>query len=233
MADETLALVAHNIFLWTMRIGGVALAVVTLWSWVGQVMALLLDAVVSVPTGVALILTAILFTAGGGVGLIVILYAVFGALFVSSGVRNWRDYRVLSGTGEAGRFAARSEYDPNFARSYEQVKSEPAGPSLASQLRERTQQAAAKEAEPTPIEASAQSRPVEAADAANGAGAEQSFQPIPAEPPSQSPPVVPQKEQIGASDPYEAPAPAGEDDDGEPPDGFLAGFADDGPPRQP
>ena len=225
-------LIGDTLFQYTLRIGGIVMAALALSSLTGKLGVLALDGVGSVAIGVLLIGSALLMLAGGDRSINQFIYIICGVMTASSGWRNWRDYRILSGGGGLGGSYGGGEYDPNFAQAYEQVKSEPAGPSLASQLRERTQQAASDEAEPPPERASTEPRPVEEAAPTSGRSP---GRPVPqelVEPVSQSPHSAPEGEQTGASDPYEAPASTGDDDE-EPPDGFLAGFADEGPPRRP
>jgi len=158
------------------------------------------------------------------------IYIICGVMTVSSGRRNWRDYRILTGAGGTTGFHPGAEYDPNFARAYEQARSEPAGPSLASQLRERTQQEDAETVDSSTRGSAVTLPPVEPVSEVD---AERCVTQDSVELTPKSPPPMPEEEEVDAPDPYEAPASTGEGDDGEPPNGFLAGLADDGPPRQP
>lgn len=225
-------LLGDTIFQYTLRIGGIVMAVLALLSLTGKLGVLALDGVGSAVIGVLLIISALLMMAGGDRSINQFIYMICGAMTISSGLRNWRDYRVLSGVGGASCTPPGAGYDPNFAQDYEQARSEPPGPSLASQLHERAQQAAAGEAG-----SPAKSPPVvsplgESAEVASGTGAERPVPQDSGEHTPVSPPVMAEDEASGTPGAEEAPTSA-EQDDTEPPDGFLAGFADEGPPRQP
>lgn len=85
------------VFNYTLRIGGVLMAVVAAASLTGRLFALAADASVSAGIGLLLVLSGICMLAGGG-GLAVnyVLYVVFGGLFLSVGVRNGREYLAMT-----------------------------------------------------------------------------------------------------------------------------------------
>lgn len=86
---------AANVFLGTLRFGGVAMGAVALLSMSGQRNALAVDFVVSCLCGIGM--------AGGGLGMIIdgggginpILAGIFGVMFVSAGIRNGSLYNRL------------------------------------------------------------------------------------------------------------------------------------------
>jgi len=86
------------VFYHTLRVGGVALTAVAAWSLFGYPITLAVDAVVTVAIGLLLILTGLGMAADGGALIQTIINVVCGGMFVSSGVRNWKDYRLLAAT---------------------------------------------------------------------------------------------------------------------------------------
>ena len=83
---------AALVFYHTLRFGGPAMAAVAVWSSLGHPLALFFDAVVSCLIGAILILSGVLMAIGGGSLLPTLLMVVCGALFVSAGLRNSRDF---------------------------------------------------------------------------------------------------------------------------------------------
>ena len=83
---------AALVFYHTLRFGGLAMAAVAVWSSLGHPLALFFDAVVSCLIGAILILSGVLMAIGGGSLLPTLLMIVCGALFVSAGLRNGRDF---------------------------------------------------------------------------------------------------------------------------------------------
>ena len=57
------------------------------------------DAVATIAIGVLLALSAVMMILGGGFGLNQILYIVFGAMFLASGVRSGREYFLMARAG--------------------------------------------------------------------------------------------------------------------------------------
>lgn len=81
------------LFVYTLRIGGVAMISIALGCLTGRIVFLLLDALASVPIGSGLIVSAVLMMAGGGgFSINFLLYVVFGGMFISAGLRNGRFY---------------------------------------------------------------------------------------------------------------------------------------------
>lgn len=88
--------ICGKILYFTLRIGGVAMAIVALWCMVGQRHALLADAVASVIIGGLLIATGIGMFVDGGGAMQSVLYVVFGGMFVSAGRHNWHHYSSIT-----------------------------------------------------------------------------------------------------------------------------------------
>jgi len=80
------------ILFYSLRIGGVALAVVAAWSLLGHSGVLIVDAAISVPIGLAFIVSGILMLVDGGGTFQSVLILIFGAMFISAGVRNGKLY---------------------------------------------------------------------------------------------------------------------------------------------
>ena len=104
---------------------------------------------------------------------------------------------------------------------------------MARQLREREQQAAAGEADSATKSPLEPHPPVGLVEVASGTDAEPRVPQDSGEHAPVSPAVMAEDEASDAPGAEEAPASAGEQGDAAPSDGFLAGFADDGSPRQP
>ena len=206
------------IFFFTLRVGGIALAAIAVGSVLAYRPVLVIDAVVSVAIGVAFALTGVGMLVGGGGTLQTVLQVVFGGMFISSGVRNWREYFWLAVNADRATAPTSGGSIDTPTWVGDETPSAPPGVSLASQLRER--------------------RSV-TADDAPAAQLQQSPKSTVSEPPS-----VLVNPSNGHSDSATSPA-AGEaqaldekassgekalQDEGAAPDGFLASFADDGPP---
>jgi len=86
------------VFYQTLRVGGIALAAVAAWSVFGHPITLAFDAVVTVAIGILFILTGLGMAVDGGAMFQTIINVVCGWMFISTGVRNWRDSRVISAT---------------------------------------------------------------------------------------------------------------------------------------
>jgi len=89
------------VFFHTVRIGGVAMAVLAVWCWLGRPAALAVDGVVSMAIGVSFILSGggMLIDSGGSIGFNTILIILFGMMFFGSGRHNWQTYRHLAAGG--------------------------------------------------------------------------------------------------------------------------------------
>ena len=97
------------VFYHTIRIGGIAMGVVAVWSWLGHRLALAVDGIVSVGIGVLLIVTGLGMLGGGGDAFQTVLYVLFGGMFISAGVRNWRHYLLLAPPGAPGSITLNDE----------------------------------------------------------------------------------------------------------------------------
>jgi len=91
-AGSDLFAVSAFVFFHTLRIGGILMALVALASLTGHKAALLLDGVVSVGIGFLLALTGVGMLIDGGEALQSILNLMFGAMFISYGAKNGRDF---------------------------------------------------------------------------------------------------------------------------------------------
>jgi hypothetical protein len=131
--------IAATALVWTLRIGGVAFALLALLSLTGQLFTLAIDAVVSIAVGVMLVLTGIGLLVGGGDILQPVISVVCAWLFIGAGVRNWRDFKLLSGPGVPPSAPHSQGYDPDFDQRYRDAQAAPPPASLASQLRERAE----------------------------------------------------------------------------------------------
>ncbi len=188
-----------KLFVYTLRIGGLAMAAAALGSLAGITGALLLDGVCSVTIGVLFTLSAVLMLVGGGSGF---LYILFGVLFVVAGVRNAREWTALA--RERGADAGRSP-GPSGSFASEPVESR-APESLADGLRDAARH--------SPVE----TRIGRAPDVAPPVHV--APRPPSTSPANEAPPPVP-----GPSD---SPQPAATNPPIEPPpEGFLASFAPD------
>jgi len=193
--------IAALVFFYTLRIGGIAMAVVALWSLSGHGAALFVDAIVSVVIGLLLVLTGLGLLTGGDL-LQTVLNVVIGGMFISAGRRSGRDWLALA------RTASRAQ--PNIVRGTrvasdhhgDQTEFPSPSQSLAAQLRRRRAGSSESSSSPVPD--------------------------VPAEPAISMRPPTPEAE-VHQPD-------AGDTDDrrdkqaGSDSDGFLASFADEGPP---
>lgn len=194
---------ANLVFLQTIRIGGIAMAALAVWSLVGTGLALIVDAIVSMAIGGLLALTGIAMFLDGGGALQSALNVMFGWMFVSVGVRNWRDYFLLTklSHGAVGLAAP-------FGQSTRE-----GGVSPSPREREPRFQHPA----PEPMKESPASRPARVDSPPSVLESDPATLPDPARAevnPSQTDPVDRSER---------------DDDSG----GFLASFADEGPPPNP
>jgi len=92
---------SHWLFYHTLRIGGVLMGVIAVWSITGMVQALAVDGVVACLIGVLFALAGggMLIDSGGAVGMNTILIIIFGMMFVGAGRRSWQTFRHLSSGG--------------------------------------------------------------------------------------------------------------------------------------
>lgn len=107
---------AALIFYHTLRLGGLAMGAVALWSMLGRPITLAVDAVVTFLIGVLLILTGLAMAVDGGAMIQTVINVVCGGMFISSGLRNWRDYQF---------YAAPSELDAPSVRTKDFTGIEP------------------------------------------------------------------------------------------------------------
>jgi hypothetical protein len=83
---------AAFVFIWTLRMGGVLTAVVTLWLATGHRPALFVDAVLAVVIGLLFIGTGLVMLIDGGHWVQSLINLVFGSGFISAGLHSWRNF---------------------------------------------------------------------------------------------------------------------------------------------
>lgn len=87
---------AASVLYYTLRLGGLAFVGVTALLYAGVPAALMVDAVLSIPTGVVLAGCGVGMILDGGDALNTIILLLCGASFVSSGWRNGQEYRRIA-----------------------------------------------------------------------------------------------------------------------------------------
>ena len=87
---------ASWVFYHTLRMGGPAMAAVAFWSLLGQPVTLAVDAVVTLLIGALLILTGLAMAIGGGDTVQTMINVICGGMFITSGQRNGKAYRLLT-----------------------------------------------------------------------------------------------------------------------------------------
>jgi hypothetical protein len=154
----------------TVRIGGVAMAVIAAWSLLGNPLVLAVDAVVSTAVGLSLIVSGGGMLIGGGDAFQNAMLILFGMMFVGAGVRNGRLFAHLSARERrASNADARLPVDDEAPVAPVDTLQ----PSLAARLAERSRQKADTSAQtpaepespPTPLSSS--ERPAAPGDDAN------------------------------------------------------------------
>lgn len=218
-------------FNYTLRIGGVLMAVIAVWSFLGRVTALLADAMVSVAIGCLLIFSGVaMIIGGGGVSLNYGLYVLFGGMFISAGLRNWRDFSLLKTTQPTAERDDRIGFGSPPAPFEENALPVPTSSSLAGRLRERM--AGQKDAKPEPLPDAAASasppcRPTSSiAEQPDLSATLEDVHSSGATQPAPDEEATLRAENASGSDSKED----GHDDQ-PPPSGFLASFAEEEPTR--
>jgi hypothetical protein len=198
------------IYVYTLQLGGVAMAVCTLLLLSGWRTALAIDGIASMLIGGGLLASGLLMLIGGAMqGL---LNLVFGYMFASSGWSSYSDWRWTTGGGRANT-RGENQYDPGFESRYEKVMSQPPGDSLASQLLDRSRNPQPEPAISHPVdETPAQELGLDLAESAE---------------PDDTANWDLAPEPTAADEPDQRPQPAPQDA----PDGFLASFADPPPDK--
>jgi len=138
----------------TLRLGGVVMAIVTVWSLLGRPAVLAVDAISSTLIGVVFVSTGIGMLVDGGAVFNSVLIVLFGGLFIRSGVQNWHLFRSLGlryeGRGAmplAGRpEATRMSAAPAPVRAFPPLEAE----APAKTYIEPTPRSDAIQSEPTP-----------------------------------------------------------------------------------
>ena len=117
------------VFNYTIRVGGILMALVAVGSYMGRPLALLADAVVSIAIGVLLGFSGVaMMIGGGGLALNQLFYVLVGSMFTVAGVRYGHDYFHITATHtpHTGRDDLAS--DQRNARSPAAVPSEEKSP---------------------------------------------------------------------------------------------------------
>ncbi len=109
------------VFYHALRVGGVAMTIIAVWSWFGYPSALMVDSVVSVVIGVVFMLTGAGMLVDGGASLQSVLIVIFGGMFLSAGIRSRRVYARIAPTGGPA-----SVFDGGFERRHVETASTPA-----------------------------------------------------------------------------------------------------------
>ena len=87
-------------FYHTLRIGGIAMAVLALWFWTGHSAALVLDVLISAIIGAIFAMTGLGMGMDGGGMLQSLLIIIFGWMFISAGVHHWKTYKQMKASSE-------------------------------------------------------------------------------------------------------------------------------------
>ena len=206
---------AGLVFYYTLRLGGLAMAGIALWSMMGQRSVLIVDAVVSIAIGVLFVLTGLAMWLDGGGMFQTILNAVFGAMFISAGARNWRDYSLWAIPSDRPVSFGVEDAEARQLHEVHRTPLPPPGTSMAGELRRRRAQtgdATRMTSPPTPSTTTPSLTPAPSSVIPEPPG------------PSQAPiPEPPTHETADEQESAETPPPDG---------GFLAAFADDDPPEE-
>ncbi|UCE61157.1 MAG: hypothetical protein JSU63_05290 [Phycisphaerales bacterium] len=94
-SDVGLLRAGNTLFLWALRLGGLALIGVAVACSIGVRLALLLHGLTSSLIGIFVVLSAILMMIGDGIGLDCLVFAVCGVMILTTGMRDWADFRKL------------------------------------------------------------------------------------------------------------------------------------------
>jgi hypothetical protein len=79
---------------------------------------LLIDALVSIAIGALMVFSgSAMIASGGGVAVSFVLYLLFGGMFISAGVRGWRDYSWLTVSAKPGQVREAPSTSPNRQES--------------------------------------------------------------------------------------------------------------------
>ncbi len=92
---STVFIIAWQVFVHTLRLGGLLMAALAVCISIGFPMALLADAIVTAAIGALLVVSCVLFLASDGLGLDYIICGLCGFSLLASGFRCWRDYDAL------------------------------------------------------------------------------------------------------------------------------------------
>ncbi len=87
---------AGIVFFHTLRFGGLAMVAVAVWLSLGHLLALIVDAAVSVVVGVLFIVTGVVMIIDGGGMLQTLINVVCGTMFMATGLQYRREYQQLA-----------------------------------------------------------------------------------------------------------------------------------------
>ncbi len=211
--------------IYTLKVGGVLLAIAAAVCLSGLRIGLLLDGVLSAAIGVSLALTGIImFAHGDSPG---ILYAIFAVLFIVAGHRalaEWRALRSARADWVLGLPVGQAGAEPSPSASPTQTSQAPPSNSLAGQLLRHRRSGEQTSDAPVAVTDDEQALPT-------SAGAAPPTEPPPptAAPPAPPPPDAPEADLAARQDapaPEPSRAPRKEQDQAEPPpEGYLAALA--------
>ena len=127
------------IFYYTLRIGGVGLAVVAVWCWIGHVVALAGHGVLSLLVGISFMLTGVGMLVDGGGTFNSVIITVVGWSFTATGVRDLRAFRYSGSQPSSGD---QGDIEPSMRKTTPSVAREPLptpppANTLAGQLKTR------------------------------------------------------------------------------------------------
>lgn len=111
-AGDDLFSVANAVFVYTLRIGGLLMVGITVWSAIGHPPALLCDGIVCSLIGLCFIGTGLAMVVGGGGWLQTFINVVCGTMFVTSGLRNGRDYLQFAPAPQTSENESLDNFEP-------------------------------------------------------------------------------------------------------------------------
>ena len=143
--------VATTILEYTCKIGGIALAISVLVLLSGRLFALLFNGIVSIPTGLGLVIGGVMwFNQNKGLDLTTIVEIVFGFILLNGGwscISSYRRYAAITGTLNESRDPA-GEISTTTQRAIESASSTPPASFSASETSDVVEKPAEPEIEP-------------------------------------------------------------------------------------
>jgi len=111
---------AGLVFVYTLRVGGLAMVAIAVWSAIGHPPVLLADCMVSCLIGLLAIVTGIVMILDGGGIVQTLINVILGAMFIGAGLRSGRDY--VEGMRVLGDNTNISEIDAVFGDEDEEER---------------------------------------------------------------------------------------------------------------